>query len=47
MIISLAILYKIISQVNLSKPQPVYHKTWKDEVSGYPASSYAKRVVIH
>jgi hypothetical protein len=49
MIISLAILYKILTQANSSKPQPVYHKTWKHEVEGYPASSYAKslQTVIH
>lgn len=49
MIISLVILYKIISQANSSKPRPLYHRTWKDEVEGYPASSYAKslHVVIH
>lgn len=49
MIISLVVLYKIISQTNSVKPQPVYHKTWKDELEGYPASSYAKslQMVIH
>lgn len=46
MIISLAILYKIISQANSSKPQPVYHKTWKDEVEGYPTSNYAKSLQV-
>jgi hypothetical protein len=53
MIISLVILYKIFLQdTNTSKPSPVYHKTWKDEVEGYPASSYAKslemlEMVVH
>jgi hypothetical protein len=42
MIISLVILYKALLKANSSKPAPIYHKTWKDEVSGYPASSYAK-----
>ncbi len=45
MIISLVILYKI-SQANSSKPAPIYHKTWKDEVKGYPASSYAKSLHV-
>lgn len=49
MIISLFILYKVIGQANPSKPQPVYHRTWKGEVEGYPASRYAKslQVAIH
>lgn len=49
MIISLVILYKIFNQAISAKPKPVYHRTWKDEVEGYPASGYAKslRVVIH
>lgn len=25
-----------------SKPAPVYHKTWPDEVPGYPASDFVK-----
>jgi len=50
MILSLVVLYKVFLQD--AKPtsfQPLYHKTWKDEVSGYPASSYAKslQMVIH
>ena len=42
MIISLIVLYKVFLKDSTSKPQPVYHRTWKDEVEGYPASSYAK-----
>ena len=49
MIISLVILYKIFNQANSARPQPIYHKTWKDEVEGYPASSYAKglEMIVH
>lgn len=27
-----------------SKPKPVYHKTWPDEVPGYPASDFVKNL---
>ena len=27
-----------------SKPKPVYHKTWPDEVPGYPASGFVKNL---
>jgi hypothetical protein len=49
MIISLIVLYKAFIKANSAKPAPIYHKTWKDEVEGYPASSYAKslQMVIH
>jgi hypothetical protein len=50
MIISLVVLYKAFLKANsAASPAPIYHKTWKDEVEGYPASSYAKslQVVIH
>lgn len=46
MIISLIVLYKALLKGNSSKPQPTYHKTWKDELEGYPASSYAKSLQI-
>jgi hypothetical protein len=50
MIISLIAFYKIFLQDSQPiKNKPVYHRTWKDEVEGYPASSYAKslQMVIH
>jgi hypothetical protein len=50
MILSLIVFYKIFLQdTNAPKPAPIYHKTWKDEVEGYPASSYAKslEMIIH
>lgn len=49
MFISLVILYKALLKNNSAKPQPIYHKTWKEEVEGYPASSYAKslEMVVH
>lgn len=50
MIISLIAPYKIFLQdTKPSSPQPLYHKTWKDELEGYPASSYAKslEMVVH
>lgn len=49
MIISLIVLYKALIKDSSSKPAPIYHKTWKDEVEGYPASSYAKSLetVVH
>ena len=25
-----------------NKPRPVYHRTWPDEVPGYPASAFVK-----
>lgn len=48
MIISLIVFYKIFIQEDVAsnKPAPIYHKTWKDEVEGYPASSYAKSLVM-
>lgn len=27
-----------------SKPKPVYHKTWPDEVPGYPASGFVRNL---
>lgn len=27
-----------------TKAAPVYHKTWADEVPGYPASSFVKNL---
>jgi hypothetical protein len=49
MIISLVVLYKVLFQDSSSKPAPIYHKTWKDEVEGYPASDYAKglQTIVH
>jgi hypothetical protein len=50
MIISLIAFYKIFLQDSQPiKNKPLYHRTWKDEVEGYPASSYAKslEMVVH
>lgn len=46
MIISLVILYKALLSNSSTRPAPIYHKTWKDEVEGYPASSYAKSLQV-
>ena len=36
-------MYRALKPV-LRKPKPVYHKTWPDEVPGYPASEFVRNL---
>ena len=42
MIALLVFRFFVLRENKSTKPKPVYHRTWPDEVPGYPASAYVR-----